>query len=65
MPRVGKSLILIENSSLIKIKAYSVVDRFCADGSDQKKCPQSFRTAGKSTKSGGDTWLEARVALRV
>jgi hypothetical protein len=29
MPRVGKSLILIENPSLIKIKAYSVVDRFC------------------------------------
>jgi hypothetical protein len=30
-----------------------------------KKCPQSFRTAGKSTKSGGDTGFEALVTSAV
>jgi hypothetical protein len=55
-------LIRIGNVALIKINAYLVPE--ARGGLIQKKCPQSFRAAGKSTKSGGDTCLEPRVALR-
>jgi hypothetical protein len=45
---------------VIKIKAASAYPIEHLPGVDwQKKCPQGFRTAGKSTKSGGDTWIRS------